>query len=342
MKPSTLTEIARVAGGTLVGRGDLVLRGIRALAEAGPEDLSFVAGPKFASAARQSRAGALIVNDVGLAAGKPAVLHSNPQVAIALVLESLVPAEKPAPGISPHADVSPSATLGRDVSLAAGVFVGDGARIGDGVVLGRHVYIGPGAEIGEGTVVDTGAVIEHHCRLGAKCRIYSGAVIGADGFGYVWDGERHRKIPQVGIVVLEDEVEVGANACIDRAALAETRIGRGTRIDNLVQIGHNVTVGEHSLVCAQAGVAGSARIGRGVTLAGQAGIADRMVIGDRAIVSAQAGVMRDVEPRQVVSGMPAEPHRDFLRREAAADRLPEALARLRVIEEKLGITSGRS
>jgi UDP-3-O-[3-hydroxymyristoyl] glucosamine N-acyltransferase len=148
----------------------------------------------------------------------------------------------------------------------------------------------------------------------------------------VWDGQEHRRIPQVGIVVLEDDVDVGANACIDRAALSETRIGRGTKIDNLVQIGHNVTVGEHSILCGQVGIAGSAKIGRGVTLAGQVGVGDRLVVGDRATVTGQGGVMADVEGGAVVSGMPAEPHADFLRREAAADRLPELFERVRALE----------
>jgi len=209
-----------------------------------------------------------------------------------------------------------------------------GAVLGEGCLLEANAFVGEGARLGSGVRLGVGAVVAAGCRVGNRCRIAAGAVVGADGFGYVWDGSAHRRIPQIGIVVLEDDVDVGANACIDRAALTETRIGRGTKIDNLVQIGHNVVVGEHSIICGQTGIAGSAKIGSGVTLAGQVGVADRMVVGDGATVSAQAGVMREVQPGAVVSGMPAEPHADFLRREAAADRLPELFDRVRALEAR--------
>jgi UDP-3-O-[3-hydroxymyristoyl] glucosamine N-acyltransferase len=204
--------------------------------------------------------------------------------------------------------------------------------IGDRAALAANAFVGEGAEIGEDARLGVGAVVAAGCRVGARCRLLPGAVVGADGFGYVWDGREHRRIPQVGIVILEDDVDVGANACVDRAALSETRIRRGTKIDNLVQIGHNVTVGEHSIICGQVGIAGSATIGRGVTLAGQVGVADRMAVGDGATVTAQAGVMADVASGAVVSGMPAERHADFLKREAAADRLPELFDRVRALE----------
>lgn len=340
MRPFSLEEIAGVAGATLAGPGDLVLRGVAPLAEAGPGDLSFVAGARNAPDARDSRAGALIVPTLELAGGRPALIHPKPAVAIAKVLEHLHPERDFVGGISDTARVADSAALGAGVSVGPGAVVEAGAVIGDRVSLGPNVFVGEGAAIGSECRVLAGAVIERGCRLGERCRIGPGAVIGADGFGYAWDGERHRRIPQVGIVVLEDDVDVGANACIDRAALTETRIGRGTKIDNLAQVGHNVTIGEHSIVCGQAGIAGSARIGRGVTIAGQVGVADRMVVGDGATVTAQAGVMRKVEAGAIVSGMPAEPHADFLRREAAADRLPELMERVRRLEEKFG-ASGR-
>jgi UDP-3-O-[3-hydroxymyristoyl] glucosamine N-acyltransferase len=335
VKPFTLQEAAGIAGASLAGPGDLVLKRIAPLAEAGAEDLSFVSGARNAAAARTSRAAALVVSDPGHAFGRPAMVHPNPQLAIARILERLVPEALPPAGISPRAEVSSSAAIGRGVAVAAGASVADEAVLGDRVRLGPNAVVGRGAVLGEDCVIGANAVIEPGCRLGARCRVGAGAVIGSEGFGYVWDESRHVRVPQVGIVVLEDDVDVGANACIDRAALSETRIGRGSKIDNLVQIGHNVTIGEHSIVCGQTGIAGSARIGRRVTLAGQVGIADRMVVGDGAVATAQAGIMRNVEPGQVVSGMPAEPHADFLRREAAADRLPEALDRLRKVEAAL-------
>ncbi len=334
MKPFSLAEIAGVTGATLAGPGDLVFRGFAPLAEAGPDEMSFVAGPRNASAARASRAGALIVTDAVLAGGRPALVHPNPTAAFAAALAHLHP-EPPLPaGRAPTAAVSPEARIGAGASFGPGAVVEGGAVLGERCALAANAFVGAGAELGDDVRLGVGAVVAAGCRVGARCRISPGAVIGADGFGYVWDGAAHRRIPQIGIVVLEDDVDVGANACIDRAALTETRIGRGTKIDNLVQIGHNVVVGEHSIICGQAGIAGSARIGRGVTLAGQAGIGDRIVVGDRATVTAQGGAMRDVEPGTVVSGMPAEPHADFLRREAAADRLPELFDRVRALEER--------
>ena len=333
MRPFSLEEIAGVTGAELVGPGDLVLRRFSPLSEAGPEDLSFVAGPRHAGAARESRAGALIVGEIAHAGGRPALVHPNPTAAWAAAISHLHPERLPRPGRSASADVSPEARIGSDASIGPGAVIESGAVLGAGVTVAANAFIGEGAEIGDGARIGAGAVIAAGCRIGARCRIFPGAVIGADGFGYVWDGEAHRRIPQIGIVVLEDDVDVGANSCIDRAALTETRIGRGTKIDNLVQIGHNVVVGEHAIVCGQTGIAGSARIGRGVTLAGQVGVGDRMTVGDRATVTAQAGVMRDVEPGAIVSGMPAEPHGDFLKREAAADRLPELFDRVRALEE---------
>ncbi|HET9795820.1 MAG TPA: UDP-3-O-(3-hydroxymyristoyl)glucosamine N-acyltransferase [Thermoanaerobaculia bacterium] len=334
MKPFSLAEIAGVTGATLAGPGDLVFRGVAPLADAGPEEMSFVAGPRNAAAARTSRAGALIVAAVDLAGGRPALVHPNPAAAFAAALAHLHPEARPEPGRAPTAVVSPEARVGAGASIGPGAVVERGAVLGERCHLEANAFVGAGAELGDDVRLGPGAVVAAACRVGNRCRIAAGAVIGADGFGYVWDGSAHRRIPQIGIVVLEDDVDVGANACIDRAALTETRIGRGTKIDNLVQIGHNVVVGEHAIICGQTGIAGSARIGSGATLAGQVGVADRMVVGDRAIVTAQAGVMREVEPGAVVSGMPAEPHADFLRREAAADRLPELFDRVRALEAR--------
>ena len=335
MKPFSLEEIAGVAGAELAGPGDLVLSGIASLADAGASDLAFVAGERNLGEARASRAGAFLVSRKEHAAGRPALLHPIPALAFARIAAHLFPESPPPPGISPDARVSDRASIGEGVSIAPGASIGNDAILGKRVVVGQNAFVGEGASLGDDCRLFAGAVVEAGCRIGARCRIGPGAVIGFDGFGYIWDGSAHVRIPQVGIVVLEDDVDVGANACIDRAAVAETRIGRGTKIDNLVQIGHNVAVGENAIVCGQVGVAGSSRIGKGAVLAGQAGIADHRRIGDGATVTAQAGVMRDVGPGETVSGMPAEPHRDFLRREAATDRLPELFERVRELELKL-------
>jgi UDP-3-O-[3-hydroxymyristoyl] glucosamine N-acyltransferase len=332
VRPFSLEEIAGVTGAELAGPGGLVLRGIAPLADAGADELSFVAGNRYARAARESRAGALIVAALEHAGGRPALVHPNPMVAVAAALTHLHPERLPRAERAASAWISPEARIGEDVSIGPGAVVEAGAVVGNRVALGANAFVGEGAAIGDDARIGVGAVVASGCRVGARCRLQPGAVVGADGFGYVWDGREHRRIPQVGIVVLEEDVDVGANACIDRAALSETRIGRGTKIDNLVQIGHNVTVGEHSIICGQVGIAGSAKIGKGVTLAGQVGVGDRIVVGDRVTVTGQGGVMADVEEGAVVSGMPAERHTDFLRREAAADRLPELFERVRALE----------
>jgi UDP-3-O-[3-hydroxymyristoyl] glucosamine N-acyltransferase len=195
--------------------------------------------------------------------------------------------------------------------------------------------VGEGAEIGEDSLLHVNVVVAERCVIGSRCVLHPGAVIGSDGFGYVWDGTAHRKIPQVGIVRIGDDVEVGANSAIDRATLGETRIGRGTKIDNLVQIGHNVVIGEDAVLCGQAGIAGSARLEDRVTLAGQVGVNDHVTVGRGAIATGQAGVTGSVPAGAVVSGMPAAPHREFLKRSALVARLPELARRLEKLEKRL-------
>jgi UDP-3-O-[3-hydroxymyristoyl] glucosamine N-acyltransferase len=326
-----------VVGGRVYGDPTLHLTGVRGLDEAGPEHLSFLADARYLSEARRSRAGALLAPSEEAAGGRPAVVVAAPLQALAAWLEVFSPRKRPRPGVARGARVHRTARLGPGVSVAAGATVGPRARIGARTVLGPGAYVGADAEIGEDGYLHANAVVYDGCWLGARCVLHAGAVVGSDGFGYVWDGERHRKIPQVGRVRVGDDVEVGANAAIDRATLGETVIGRGTKIDNLVQIGHNVVIGEHSLLCGQAGVAGSTRIGSRVTLAGQAGVADHATIGDGAIATAQSGIVTGgkVEAGAVVSGMPAAPHREFLKRAALIARLPELARRVEALERRL-------
>ena len=333
----TLGDVARAVGGRVEGDASLVLSGVRGLDQAGPEHLSFLADARRSAEGRESRAGALVAPSVSSAAGKPAVIVPEPLRALAAWLEILYPPERSKAGVAAGARVDRTARLGRGVSVAAGATIGPRARIGARTVVGSGAFVGADAEIGEDGILHANVVVYGGCRIGARCVLHAGAVIGSDGFGYVWDGERHRKIPQVGIVRLEDDVEVGANAAIDRATLGETVVGRGTKVDNLVQIGHNVVIGEHSLLCGQAGVAGSTRIGRRVTLAGQAGVADHASIGDGAIATAQSGIVTGgrVEAGAVVSGMPAAPHREFLKRAAWVARLPELARRVEELERRL-------
>ena len=314
------------------------------LESAGPHDLSWVADDRRSRDALASRAGALLAPSAALADGKPCVVVASPPLALAIWLESLHTSSSGKAGVARGAHVHPSARLAPSAAVEAGATVAAGARVGARTRLRAGAFVGEGAEIGDDCLLGPGSAVMAACRIGDRCILQPGAVVGSDGFGYVWDGARHRKIPQVGTVRVEDDVEIGANAAIDRATLGETVVGRGTKIDNLVQVGHNVVIGEHSILCGQAGVGGSSRLGRGVTLAGQVGVSDHVTVGDRAVLTGQAGIARRgrVEAGTVVSGMPALPHREFLKRAALIGRLEAVFERLAALEDALGkIGKGR-
>ncbi|MGH9316367.1 MAG: UDP-3-O-(3-hydroxymyristoyl)glucosamine N-acyltransferase [Thermoanaerobaculia bacterium] len=333
-----LADVARAVGGHVVGDPGLRLSGVETLERAAAQDLSWVADEHHARHVLSSRAGALLVAREADASGKPAVVVASPALALAQWLAVARPLVRPRPGVCSRANVHPSALLGRGLCIASGATVGARARIGDRVILCAGTFVGEEAEIGEDCILYPNAVVLDRCRVGARSVLHAGAVVGSDGFGYVWDGEQHRKIPQVGIVRVEEDVEIGANAAIDRATLGETVIGRGAKIDNLVQIGHNVVVGQHAVLCGQAGIGGSSRIGARAILAGQVGVSDHATVGEGATLTGQAGIARraEVAPGAVVSGMPAAPHRDFLRSAALFARLPELVHRLEELERRAG------
>jgi UDP-3-O-[3-hydroxymyristoyl] glucosamine N-acyltransferase len=331
-----LEDVAAAVGGRAHGSA-ASLSGVAPLESAGPSDLSWVADERRSAEAASSGAGALLVGNVKLAGGKPCVVVDRPQLALGRWLDVFRPPLRPKAGVARGAWVDKSARLGAGVSVAPGATISPGARVGARSVISAGAFVGAGAVLGEDCVLHPNAAVLAGCFIGARCILQAGAVVGSDGFGYVWDGSAHRKIPQVGIVRLEDDVEIGANSTVDRATLGETVIGRGTKVDNLVQIGHNVSIGEHSILCGQVGIGGSSTLGRGVTLAGQVGISDHARIGDGATLTGQAGIARQgrVEAGAVLSGMPALPHREFLRRAALLGRLERALERLAELEKKL-------
>jgi UDP-3-O-[3-hydroxymyristoyl] glucosamine N-acyltransferase len=331
----TLGEVAAAVGGRVEGDPKLRLSGVASLEEAGPKDLSWVSGERRSGGARASAAGAVLAPSSEAAAGKPAVLVDSPALALGRWLELSFPAARPRGGVARGARVHPTARIGRGASIAAGATVAARARVGPRSRISEGSFVGQAATIGEDCLLHPNVVVREGCVVGDRCILHSGVVIGSDGFGYVWDGTAHRKIPQVGIVRIGDDVEIGANTAIDRATLGETRIGRGTKIDNLVQVGHNVTVGEDAILCGQAGIAGSARLEDRVTLAGQVGVNDHVTVGRGAIATGQAGVTGSVAAGAVVSGMPAAPHRDFLKRAALVARLPKLARRLDELERRL-------
>lgn len=337
----TLGQLAAALGATLDGDPGRIVTAVAPLDRAGPGEISFLTDARYVTAARGSRAGAFLAGEDVADLPAPVLRSSSPQQSLIDLVTLFHPPAPTVGGIDPGARVAPDAQIDPTASVGALAVVEAGARLGAHVRLYPLAYVGANAEIGEGSVLHPHAVVRDGVRLGRRVVVHAGAVIGDDGFGYVHDGRRHRKIPQVGTVVVEDDVEIGANSAIDRAMLGETVIGRGTKIDNLVQIAHNVVIGEHCIIVAQVGISGSARLGRGVVLAGQVGVADHLTVGDGVIAEAQTGVATDLEPGARVFGTPALPALESKRALLAARRLPDALKRLAAVERRLAELEAR-
>jgi UDP-3-O-[3-hydroxymyristoyl] glucosamine N-acyltransferase len=336
----TLDELADRLGAEVIGNGLFGVSGVRALDDAGPEDLSFLHNPKYAEMARSSRAGAILVADAGAFPGRNLLVCRQPYLALARALGLFYPAEQPAAGVHPSAVVAEDVVVGEGASIGPQCVVGAGSLIGAATIIGAGCVLGRGVVIGVGCNIHPRVVIEDRCRIGDRCIIHSGTVVGADGFGFATVDGVHHKVPQVGIVVLEDDVEIGANVCIDRAALGETRIGRGTKVDNLVQIAHNVQIGEHCLLVAQVGISGSTEIGHHSVLAGQAGVVGHIKIGSGVVVTARAGVIKDVPDGVTVAGFPARSHREWLKINANVARLDGFRDKVKRLEARIDELEG--
>jgi UDP-3-O-[3-hydroxymyristoyl] glucosamine N-acyltransferase len=335
----SVSEIAERVGGAVAGDPSVRVGAVAPLAEAGPGDLSLVANARYLPYVQSSRAAAVLVThdladqiDVPVAQVRVKDAHA----ALAVLLPLLYPDLPRTGAVHPSAVVEDGAALGADVSIGAYAVIGKGSVIGDRVRVGPHSVVGEGCVVGADTEIAAHVTLYRGVRLGERCIVHSGARIGADGFGYVFMDGGHRKVPQVGGCRIHDDVEIGANTTIDRGSIGDTVVGRGTKIDNLVHLGHNVRVGEHVIIIAQVGVSGSTTIGDGAIVAGQAGVGGHLSIGARARVGAQAGVTADVAPGETVSGYPARPHREALRAQAALFRLPELLRRVKEIEKAFG------
>lgn len=336
-----LEELAAHVGGQLEGDGRLLINGLNGLAEAGPGELSFYGNPRYRPQYESTRASAVLVGmEAPARPGLALVRVPNAHLAFAQVSALLHPRPAWPAGVSPGAHVHPQAQVHPQATVMAGAVVERHARVGARSVLFPGAYVGEYAQVGEDCLLYPHATVREHCGVGSRVILHANCVVGADGFGFAFNpqgphGPEHYKVPQAGIVRVEDDVEVGACTCIDRATLGETVIGRGTKLDNLVQVAHNVRVGPLSLVCAQAGISGSAELGMGVVLAGQVGVVGHIRIGDMAKVGAQSGVAQDVEAGQVVSGSPAVPHREWLRASAALGQLPELLKEVRALRRRV-------
>lgn len=324
-----LSELANALGAELRGNGDTAITGIAGIEEAGPSEVTFVSNKRYAGLARTTRAAAVLV-EPGFAEIAAATLRiADPYLAYARTVEFFYREPVYPPGIHPTAVIAASATLGPGAHVGAYVVVEEHVRIGNDAVLHPHVVIYPHVVIGDRFLAHAHAVVREHCRLGDDVILQNGAIIGADGFGFVRTALGWRKIVQSGAAVLEDRVEVQANACVDGASIGETRVKVGAKIDNLVQVGHGSTVGEDTLLCAQVGLAGSSVIGKNVILAGQVGVAGHCTVGDGAIATAQSGIPNDVAAGKMVSGYPAIDNRQWLRSVALFNRLPTLLRQLR-------------
>ncbi|HEX8834856.1 MAG TPA: UDP-3-O-(3-hydroxymyristoyl)glucosamine N-acyltransferase [Abditibacteriaceae bacterium] len=340
---ATVGDIAAFLDAELVGNAETLITGVAGLESAVPGAILFVENEKLLSKAQSSSAAAIIVPSSvapkvrrALQNGsKPLVLTGNPRLAFAKVMEYFQPLVTPEVGVHPTAVIEADAHIGEGVTIREFCYVGHHAHIGNGTIVYPHVVIGDGAQIGDDTILFPSVVINHHVHVGQRVRIHSGSVLGGDGFGYVMDGGVHHKVPQVGTVIIEDDVEIGANVCIDRATIGATRVGAGTKIDNMVQIAHNVQIGRNCILCAQVGLSGSVIIEDNVVIAGQVGVKDHMKVGKGAILGAKAGVMTNVEGGNFMLGSPAVLQRDFMKREVSARKLPEALRTLRVMEKQL-------
>ena len=338
-----LSEIHARIGGRRTGSADPEIRGVASLERAGATDLSFVADPKYLRYLAATRAGALLVaTDLGdrIDAERPALVVDDAHRALASVLGLLYPAPPHEPGVHPSAVVASDAVLGADVRVDAYAVIGAGARIGARAWIGPHVVIGRGCTVDDDVVLHAHVTLYDGVWVGARSVLHSGVRAGVDGFGYVHVDGAHRKVPQVGSCVIGADVEIGANTTIDRGSIGVTEIGDGVKIDNLVHLGHNVRVGPHAIIVAQAGVAGSTQIGRYAVLGGQAGIGGHVSIGDGAQIAGQAGVFGDVPAGAVYSGYPARPHKEALKAQASLFRLPGMLKKLRALERRLGGTEG--
>ncbi len=329
-------DVAEFLGGTVVGDADAILTGISGITEAKVGDLSFLANPKYISHLATTLATAVIASEAVPDARCALILVANPDFAFAKLVGAYGPKPMHPPvGIHPTAVIGERVTLGAEPRIGAYAVIGDGTVIGDRAVIYPHVVIGGEVVIGNDCVLYAGVVIRERCRLGHRVTLQPGAVLGADGFGYALVDGKHQKIPQVGIVVIEDDVEIGANTTIDRARFGRTKIGAGTKIDNLVQIAHNVETGSHCLIIAQVGIAGSTRLGHYVTLAGQVGLAGHLTVGDQSQVGGQSGVSKNLPPKAKVRGSPAQDFRTALAQEVSVRRLAGTQAQVKLLEARL-------
>jgi len=341
----SLDEVAKLVSGTVIGDPGHRVRGVAPLETAGELDLALLADRRYLGAALGTRSRALLVSAAladTVGEDRSAVVVQDAHAALATLLNHFHPLPEHNPAVHSTAALGLGVRLGRGVTVGAYAVLGDGSVLSDGVQVGSHVVVGAGSEIGEGSILHPHVVLYPRTSVGRRVIVHAGARLGSDGFGYVLGETGFRKVPQVGRCIIEDDVEIGANTCIDRGSIGDTVIGRGSKLDNLVHVAHNVHLGPSCALAAQVGIAGSTRIGAGVVFGGQSGAGGHLEIGEGARVSAKAGILTNVEARATVAGFPARDVRSYMKGAALMLRLPELHKRVRAIERKLGFAASES
>lgn len=330
----TVQELAAFLGGMVIGNGDAVIEDVKGLAEAGRQDITFAVDP-YTEYLPQVHAGAVIVEKKVPAGDNTLVVVENPRLAFSQLLVLFHPRQSVASGIHPTAIIDDSAVIGKDTAVMAYAVIGKNVKIGDHCTIYPSVFIGDNVTIGSGTTIYPGAVIHENCVLGQRDVIRAHAVIGGEGFGFATENGKHTRIPQIGNVEIGDDVEIGACTCIDNATLGSTKVARGTKVDNLVHLGHNVEIGEDCFIIAQTGIAGSTKAGNHVIFAGQTGCTGHITIGDNAVFAGKTGITGNIKGGQVYAGFPARPHMEWSRTQVYLKHLPEMAKTIKALEKKI-------
>ena len=331
----SLEQLAREIGATFKGDPSIILKGVAPVEKAEVGDLTFLTNPRYAATIAHTKASVILTDKVIPDVDKAFLLSPNPYATLAKVIGLFSPPSKRPIGIQAGAVVDSLAEVAASASIAAGVVIERGARVGAGTIIYPGVFIGENATIGENCLIYSNVTIREDCVVGNRVILQPGAVIGGDGFGFAKDGLEYRKIPQVGNVIIEDDVELGANVCVDRAVLGSTVIGKGSKLDNLVQIAHNVVLGANSVIAAQTGIAGSTQVGNNVLMGGQVGLAGHLKIGDHVTLATRTGVMEDIPEKGVYWGSPSAKMAEEMKNVAAYRQLPELIKRIRSLEKSL-------
>ncbi len=331
----SLKEIVKITGGKIIGDENIKVKNIAPIDKAKEGDITFLVNKKYIPFAKTTKASAIFVQKEIRGINAAQIVSENPYLAYAKLLTFFTKKEIKHIGISPQAFIESSAKISQNISIYPFVYVGKNVEIGENTIIYPHVYIGDNCKIGSNCIISANVSIYHDTIIGNNVIIHAGTVIGSDGFGYARDGEKHYKIPQIGNVIIEDDVEIGANCTIDRGAIEYTKICKGTKIDNLVQIAHNVEIGENSIIVAQVGISGSTKIGKNVILAGQVGVAGHIKIGNNVMVGAQSGIGKSLKDGEIVSGSPAIDHKKWLRWAVSYEKLPEIIKKVNELEKKI-------